>query len=70
MIGPFLSEIFFSRFSRFVNFASRYGGVLSQVVNLISPGKIAKCTVLAFTYLGKKNRKIWRKKKARKKTGK
>ena len=67
MIGPFLSEIFFSRFSRFVNFASRYGGVLSQVVNLISPGKIAKCTVLAFTYLGKKKQENLEEKKSAKK---
>ena len=42
-LGPFLSESFFSRFSRFVNFVSRYGGVLSQFVNFNGPGKIANC---------------------------
>ena len=42
--APFLSARFFFQilqFSRLVNFVSRYGGILSQFVNLNSPGKIA-----------------------------
>ena len=34
---------FLNRFSRFMNFVSRCGGVLSQFVNFNGPGKIANC---------------------------
>ena len=63
---PLLSEIFSQIFYRFVNFVSRYGGVLSQFVNLTAP---EDHELLAFTYL-EKIRKIWKGKVAQKKPGK
>ena len=38
-IGQFLWERFVSRFSRFMNFVSRYGGALPQFVNFTAPEK-------------------------------
>ena len=45
VLGPFLTERFPPRFSRFVfvNFVSGYGGVLSQFVIFHRPGKVANC---------------------------
>ena len=42
-IKALLTGDFPPRFSRLVNFVSRYGGVLIQSVTFNSPGKIANC---------------------------
>lgn len=57
---------FVSRFCRFVNFVSRYRGVLSPFINFNSPGKIMNCSI---STLGKKDsgKTGEKKKQARKK---
>ena len=65
-IGQFLWERFVSRFSRFMNFVSRYGGALPQFVNFTAPEKSRTVRIHKVGKTNEKKKKNEKKMKIRK----